>query len=120
MNAPLVGAAKKSDLLSEVFDRPVGPGVTPELVRCRRITVDAAAEAEIAPRLSNPVCRLVRMRHPEDLSATFDGSLANLLPRPPKRHRPTASMGFLTVWLVNVACLLLLAQRWSRQNIAQC
>jgi hypothetical protein len=50
---PLAGGAKKSDLLSEVFDRPVDRG-HPESVGAVGSSSTAAREAEIAPRLSHP------------------------------------------------------------------
>ena len=50
---PVAGGAKKSDLLSEVFDRPVDRG-HPEAVGAVGSPSTAARQAEIAPHLSNP------------------------------------------------------------------
>jgi hypothetical protein len=50
---PLAGGAKKADLLSEVFDRPMDRG-HPESGGTVGSSSTAAREAEIAPRLSNP------------------------------------------------------------------
>ncbi|MEA2914680.1 MAG: hypothetical protein QOJ15_6761 [Bradyrhizobium sp.] len=50
---PLAGAGQKSDLLSEVFDRPVDRG-HPEAVGAVGSPSTAARQAEIAPHLSNP------------------------------------------------------------------
>jgi len=50
---PLAGGAKKSDLLSEVFDRPVDRG-HPEAVGIVESPSTAARQAGIAPHLSNP------------------------------------------------------------------
>jgi hypothetical protein len=50
---PLAGGAKTSDLLSEVFDRPMDRG-HPEAGGAVGSSSAAAREAEIAPRLSNP------------------------------------------------------------------
>jgi hypothetical protein len=49
---PLAGGAKKSDLLSEVFDRPVDRGY-PETGGAAGSASTAARQAEIAPRLAN-------------------------------------------------------------------
>ena len=50
---PLAGGAKKSDLLSEVFDRPMDRG-HPESGGAVGSSSTAARDAEIAPHLSNP------------------------------------------------------------------
>lgn len=50
---PLAEGAKKSDLLSEVFDRPVDRG-HPGSVGAVGSPSTAARQAEIAPNLSNP------------------------------------------------------------------
>jgi hypothetical protein len=50
---PLAEGAKKSDLLSEVFDRPVDQGHA-ESVGAVGSPSTAARQAEIAPLLSNP------------------------------------------------------------------
>jgi hypothetical protein len=50
---PLAEGAKKSDLLSEVFDRPVDRG-HPGSVGAVGSPSTAARQAEIAPHLSNP------------------------------------------------------------------
>ena len=49
---PVAGGAKKSDLLSEVFDRPMDRG-RPESGGAVGSSSTAARDAEIAPRLSN-------------------------------------------------------------------
>ena len=50
---PVAGGAKKSDLLSEVFDRPMDRG-RPESGGAVGLASTAAREAEVAPRLSTP------------------------------------------------------------------
>ncbi|HEX9522333.1 MAG TPA: hypothetical protein VF949_05170 [Reyranella sp.] len=50
---PLAGGAKKSDLLSEVFDRPMERG-HPESAGAAGSSSTAARDAEIAPRPSSP------------------------------------------------------------------
>ena len=50
---PVAGGAKKSDLLSEVFDHPMDRG-HPEAGGAVGLAATAAREAEVAPRLSTP------------------------------------------------------------------